>query len=598
MSQDEAIEEKTRLVDGLNKLVAEYSLVSEEDARRMDDDIKIAIAKLTGGFSPVTVVVAYVDWLSHLALSPGKVAQLAERFLRTAMQLGLYGVQSVFDKHAKAPYTVNERRMSDESWEKWPFNLFAQAHQGGKQWLQDSASGIEGIGKDNQALVAFMADQVAEIVSPANFPFSNPEVIKATKEEHGANLARGMKNLLDDLNSHANGNGDAKAESEYKVGKNIAVTPGKVIYQNDLMELIQYSPATETVGAEPVLFVPPWIMKYYILDLSAKNSMVKYLVEQGKTVFMISWKNPGVEDAGVTMNDYLRKGLLEAMDAVNAVVPKRKINAVGYCIGGTLLTIGAAYLGREGDDRLQSVSLFAAQTNFTEPGEINLFLDNSHYTFIDKQMSKDGFLSADAMGGAFAALRSGDLIWGPKVDRYFLGKEAFSNDLMTWNADGTRMPRRMHTEYLRKMYLQNELAEGEYMVDDRVISLASIQVPVFVVGTETDHVAPWKSVYKIHNLTNTDVTFLLTSGGHNAGIISGPSHPRRRYRISTTRPEDHLVSPDNWIKENEVHQGSWWPVWNEWLNDQMTDQAKPPAMGASRKGYKALRNAPGQYVMG
>jgi polyhydroxyalkanoate synthase len=597
MSQEATVEEKTRLIDELNKLVADYQFLSEEEARRMDDEVKISIAKLTGGFSPVTLVLAYVDWLSHLALSPGKVAQLIEQLVQNAVMLGIYGIQSAVDKNAKGPIEVKERRMSDESWQQWPFKLFAQTHQAGKEWLQDSASGIEGVGKDNQALVAFMADQLSEIASPANFPFTNPEVIKATKEEGGANLARGLKNLVEDMNSRANGEAK-KAESDYKVGKNIACTPGKVIYQNSLMELIQYKPVTETVGAEPVLFVPPWIMKYYILDLSAKNSMVKYLVDQGKTVFMISWKNPDVEDSGVTMNDYLHKGFLEALDAVTAVAPKRKVNTVGYCIGGTLLSIGAAYLGREGDKRLQSVSLFAAQTNFTDPGEINLFLDESHFTFIDKQMSKDGFLSADSMGGAFAALRSGDLIWGPKVDRYFLGKEGFSNDLMTWNADGTRMPRRMHTEYLRRLYLDNELAEGQYLVDDKVVSLASIQVPVFVVGTETDHVAPWKSVYKIHNLSNTEVTFLLTSGGHNAGIISGPSHPRRRYRITTIKPDDHLVSPENWIAENKANPGSWWPVWDKWLDEQMSKQVKPPAMGAARKGYKALRNAPGQYVMG
>ena len=325
--------------------------------------------------------------------------------------------------------------------------------------------------------------------------------------------------------------------------------------------------------------------------------MVKYLVDQGKTVFMISWKNPTEKERDLGMNSYLDLGLMESLKAIQAIVPGAKVNTVGYCIGGTLLLIGAAALAGQNNGIINSITLLAAQADFSEPGDIKRFLSDSHLAFLESLMWKQGYLDADNMGDAFKALRPGDLIWGPMIQRYFHGEESFMNDLMAWNADGTRMPYQMHHEYLRKMYLDNELALGHYEVNGRKVSLSDIEAPMFVVGTQTDHVAPWKSVYKLHQLTNDELTFLLTSGGHNAGIISGPSHPRRSYQVHTRKPRDKYICAETWQDSMDSNQGSWWPVWNQWLDQQMSEQRKPPRTGNAAKGYKAIKDAPGEYVL-
>jgi polyhydroxyalkanoate synthase len=384
---------------------------------------------------------------------------------------------------------------------------------------------------------------------------------------------------------------------EFEVGKHVAVTPGKVVFRNELIELIQYEPTTKQVYAEPLLVVPAWIMKYYILDLSPRNSLVKYLVDQGHTVFMISWKNPDEKDRDIGMDDYVAKGFRAALDAVAAIVPKHKVHAVGYCIGGTLLSIGAAALARDKDERLASVTMFAAQTDFSEPGELAFFINPSQLAMLEATMHRKGVLESRQMGGAFALLRAQDLLWQPMIKNYLKGKRDPMIDLMAWNADGTRMPWRMHSEYLYRLYLDNELATNRFPVDGKLIRLSDLSVPMFVVGTETDHVAPWKSVYKVDNLVRSDdVTFLLTSGGHNAGIVSGPVHPKRHYRVRTRRLADPHLAPEDWLEAAPKHDGSWWPAWQHWLVEHSSSKTKPPAIGAPRKGYRVVENAPGRYV--
>jgi polyhydroxyalkanoate synthase len=326
--------------------------------------------------------------------------------------------------------------------------------------------------------------------------------------------------------------------------------------------------------------------------------MVKWLTEQGKTVFLTSWKNPSEEARDTSFDDYLEQGLMKSLDVESTVCSGRKINAVGYCLGGSLLCIAAAAMSRDGDDRLKSISLFAAQADFSEAGEITRFISPSQLSFLEKLMWKQGFLGSENIGGAFSALRASDLVYAATVDRYLMGKEAKPNDLMAWNADGTRMPYRMHYEYLTRLYLDNQLARNKYLVDGGPVCLADVKVPFIALGTETDHVAPWHSVYKIHDLTRSDLTFVLTSGGHNAGVVSGPEHPRRRYRSHTRRSGENYIDPDTWFARNEPNSGSWWPQWNSWLDSQGSEQVKPPAMGAARNGYKALRDAPGEYVFG
>jgi polyhydroxyalkanoate synthase len=574
-----------------------FELVDESQAATMDREFRTALAQASQGSSPLELGLATLDWLSHLAISPGKRLRLAQSFFGKLQQLGVYGVESLFNKDAQGPASGIERRMSGEAWQKWPFNVFAQMHQVSKDWWKDATRGIEGVRSEHEIMVHAVADQILDMLSPANHPMTNPEVLKTTIEERGMNLARGLKFVVEDQLRDAANNGVAENDG-FRVGENLAVTPGKVVFQNSLIELIQYKPVTEKVGAEPVLISPAWIMKYYILDLSPHNSMVKYLTEQGKTVFIISWKNPGAEDRDVSFEDYVELGLMEAMDAVSAICPKRKIHAVGYCIGGTLLSIAAAAMARDGDDRLKTISSFAAQVDFSEAGEITRFVSPSQLSFLEKLMHKRGYLGSENMGGAFSALRASDLIYASIVDRYYMGREARPNDLMSWNADGTRMPYRMHTEYLTQLYLENRLSQNKFRVGGRIVSLSDISAPLFVLGTETDHVAPWHSVYKIHHFTRGELTFALTSGGHNAGVISGPQHPRRRFRMHTRLPGDRFMDPETWMEEVEVQAGSWWPAWDKWLDEHTSAQVAPPAMGASRKGYKPLGDAPGEYVYG
>ena len=577
--------------------IKNFELVDESQAEVVDRMFRTLLAEATSSMSPVDVGLATMDWITHLAISPGRRILLAQSLLNKLRQLGVYSIESLLRENAEGPASTIERRMSGEAWQKWPFKVFAQAHQTSKDWWQEATTGIDGVRPEHEVMVNSIAMQILDMVSPANAMITNPEVLKASYREKGKNLARGLRFMVQDQVRDALNTGVAENE-EFVVGENLAVTPGKVVFQNDLIELIQYRPATDKVNAEPVLITPAWIMKYYILDLSPKNSLVKYLTEQGKTVFIISWKNPGKEDKEVSFEDYVHQGQMAAVDAVSAICPKRKIHSVGYCIGGTLASIAAATMARDDDDRLASLSLFAAQTDFSEAGEITRFISPSQLSYLEKIMHKRGFLGSENMGGAFSSLRASDLVYASIVDRYLMGNTAKPNDLMSWNADGTRMPYRMHHEYLEQLYLNNRLSQSKFLVDGRPISMSDIRVPMFVLGTETDHVAPWHSVYKIHQLTQCELTFALTSGGHNAGVVSGPVHPRRRHRVATRMPGAKYVGPDNWIENNSVQDGSWWPTWDAWLEERTSKKVNPPTMGNSRKGYKALRDAPGEYVFG
>jgi len=571
-------------------------LLPPEKARAIDHELRGNLAMATRGMSPVDILAAVVDWAGHLALSPGKLLSLAETTARNGAELARISGQAIRKQTDEMP-PIADRRMLGEDWQRWPFNVFAHAHRLTRDLVTEATTGVDGVGKDHEQLVSFLAQQIVELASPANVPITNPEFIAATRGERGENLRRGVSNLIEDMRRKRRGE-PMQGLEPFVVGKDIAITPGKVVFQNRLFELIQYAPQTDEVGKEPILIVPAWIMKYYILDLSPGNSLVRYLVSQGKTVFIMSWKNPDASDRNLGMREYLHDGVMAAIDAVTAIVPKRKIHAVGYCLGGTLLSIAAAYMAREGDDRLQSMSLFAAQIDFREAGEITTMLGEGTFAFLAALMQKQGYLGIENMTGAFAALRVSDLVYDPMMQRYLLGKDRSLNDLMAWNEDGTRMPYKMHTEYLRNCYMENNLAEARYEVDGRPVCVGDIRVPTFVLGTATDHVAPWKSVYKAIRLMNNEATFALTTGGHNAGIACGPEHPRRKHRIATRQPGDLYVDPDQWEANNPLVDGSWWPAWNAWLDARTSGREQAPAMGRAQAGYKPLRDAPGEYVLG
>ena len=571
-------------------------LLPAETARNIDHEFRNQVAVLTKGLSPVDVAAAVVDWFGHLVLSPGKMLSLAESVVRNGVELGEINSKAIRNDNDDLP-PIDDRRMRSDEWQQWPFNVFAQSHRLAKEITSEATTGIDGVSGNHEQLVRFLALQVVELLSPANMPLTNPEIIAATRSEKGDNLKRGASNFVEDMQRKRSGE-PLQGLEDFVVGKDIAITPGKVIYQNRLIELIQYEPQTEQVAAEPVLIVPAWIMKYYILDLSPKNSLVRYLVSQGKTVFIISWKNPGVEDRDLGMRDYLDNGVLAALDAVSKVVPKQKIHGVGYCLGGTLLAIAAAYMAREGDDRLKTLSMFAALIDFREGGEITTMLGEGTFAFLESLMRKQGYLGIDNMVGAFSALRVSDLVHGPNVQRYLLGEDRSLNDLMAWNEDGTRLPYRMHAEYLRNCYMENNLSEARYEIDGKPICVGDITVPGFVLGTATDHVAPWKSVYQALRLMNNEMTFALTTGGHNAGIACGPDHPRRKHQIATRAAGDLYCDPDRWAESTELVDGSWWPAWNDWLDWHTSGLDEPPAMGDEAAGLGVLRDAPGEYVFG
>lgn len=565
----------------------------------VDRLLHAAMGQMTNGVSPISLALAYVDWTAHLAISPGRCLQLWEKGLQKALRFACYAAAASSDPTCATCIEplVQDKRFRHEAWHRWPFNVIQQAFLLNQAWWHNATSGVGGVSSHHEHMASFMARQLLDIVSPVNFVATNPEVLEATFQQGGQNLLRGVMNQLAELGTTPGGEQPAGSEG-FVPGKNVAVTKGDVVYRNRLIELIQYSPVTDDVHAEPILIVPAWIMKYYILDLSPHNSLVRYLVGRGHTVFMISWHNPSPEDRDIGMEDYLRLGALEALKVVQTIVPGRKVNAAGYCLGGTLLSMAAAYLAREGDSSINSVTLLAAQTDFTEPGELRLFIDESQVTYLEDIMWQQGYLDTTQMSGAFQILQSSEFIWSHMARQRLLGLHPpkIDFDLMAWNADTTRMPYRMHSEYLRRLFLNNDLFEARYQLEGRPVVLSDISAPIFAVTTETDHVAPWRSVFKINVISDADVTFVLTTGGHNAGIVSEPGHRNRHFRVSHRSARERYVDPDTWYRSIPATDGSWWPVWAEWLEAKSTGREELPATGAPDKGYSVLGAAPGQYV--
>ena len=564
---------------------------------QLDTLAHAALARSTGALSPASALLAWQDWSAHLAASPGKQMALAQLAATQAGALAQFYRDRLQAQRGEARDRVEpplqDRRFAAPQWRQWPFSLWQQSFLLTQSWWDAATQGVQGVEPHHQKMVNFWARQWLDMFSPGNQLATNPQVLEATLAQAGANLVRGAQQLAQDLQAQARG---SAPESGFTVGRELATTPGRVVLKNRVMELIQYSPTTASVHAEPVLLVPAWIMKYYILDLSPHNSLVKYLVDHGHTVFCISWKNPGEAERDLGMDDYLADGFHAALAAVNAICPQRRVHATGYCLGGTLLAIAAAAMARDGDDRLASASFFAAQTDFSEPGELGLFIDESQVTLLEAQMAQTGYLSAAQMAGAFQMLRSYDLLWSRLVHDYLLGERSSMTELMAWNDDATRMPARMHSQYLRRLFLNDDLSEGRYPVGGKPVSLGSLSLPMFMVGTTTDHVAPWRSVHKLHYLCPAEITFVLTSGGHNAGIVNPPvPGSRRRYQWLTREAGGNYLAPDDWLAAAPTTEGSWWPAWQQWLAVRSGAQVKPPRMGS--RAYPAMADAPGSYVL-
>ena len=388
---------------------------------------------------------------------------------------------------------------------------------------------------------------------------------------------------------------DGSVANVFTVGGNLATVPGKIVFRNALMELIQYAPATTMPSGEPVLIVPAWITKYYILDLSPANSLIRWLVSQGRTVFVISWRNPGADLRDASLEDYRAFGVMAAIDAVRAICDDVKIHATGYCLGGTLLSIAGAAMARDGDDRLASLSLFAAQTDFTDAGELQLLITEDQLDVLNDILQAQGYLDSTQLSGMFHSQRATDPVWNGAIRDYLFGEHDAPDDLLAWNADGPRLPPSMHIEYLRRLPLRNDLAEGRFCVAGRRLALNDLYLPMFVVGTERDQVARWRSVFKLHLLNDGELTFVLASGGHNAGIVSEPGHKNRHFRIRVRNAGARTLDPDEWERNTARREGSWWIAWDRWLDEHSSEpRGGPPPMGVP--GFPPICDAPGPYV--
>ncbi len=565
--------------------------------QNLDRSMRATLARFTGGVSPHSVTEAWSDWALHLSRSPGRQMELAERAQTSMFKLLAYSADKRADTDTIAPFAPKryDHRFEHPLWQKTPFDLWQQGFLAVQDWWDEATSQMRGLDKRDADRTRFQVRQTLDLFSPSNFPWMNPEIIEETARQGGQNLVHGAAHFTQDLLQTLSQT-HKPAPKGYEIGKDLASTPGKVVFRNDLFELIQYAPQTNEVHAEPVLFIPAWIMKYYILDLSPHNSMVNYLVGKGFTVFMISWCNPTADQAELSLEDYRKRGVLAALDAINVILPDQKVHANGYCLGGTLLAITAATMARDGDDRLASVTLMAAQVDFTEAGELLLFVDESQVAFVEDMMWEQGYFDRPQMTRTFASIRAEDLIYTRAVNRYLLGKDDLPTDIGVWNGDTTRMPARMHSEYLRGLFLENRLSAGRFDVEGRVIALKDIATPMFVVATETDHIAPWESVYKTRLFTDCDLTFVLTKGGHNGGILSEPGHAGRHYRIGHRAAGALYEGPAIWLAKTAAQSGSWWPSYSDWLDEMSSAKTKPPAPGALKPRYPALCSAPGTYV--
>lgn len=580
------------LGDSADKRAAEAAF------RRLDRSFHAMLGRAEGGISPVSLGLAWADWLAHLAMSPGKQAELMWKSARKAQRLAAEVMCQMKGGRADGSLCVEplkqDRRFTGPEWQRFPYSLYAQSFLLTQQWWANATTGVSGVEKKHEKLVEFYGRQWLDMVAPSNFLPTNPHLMARTAEEKGQNLLRGAQYLAEDMARTMGGPLAAgPAPAAWLPGEDVALTQGRVVFRDRLIELIQYTPSTGAVHPVPLLIVPAWIMKYYILDLTPPESLVKWLVYQGFTVFCISWKNPDEADRDLGFDDYRQLGVMAAIDAVCATTGAEKLHGLGYCLGGTLLAVSAAAMARAGDDRLASLTMLAAQVDFTEAGELSLFTNEDQLALLEDMMWEEGFLDKSAMAGTFSLLKSQDLVWSKMVREYMLGEREEPSALGAWSKDATRMPYRMHSEYLRRLFLDNDLAEGRMQAGGAPIFLQDIKAPVFAVATEHDHIAPWNSVFKLTYLMASEVSFALVSGGHNTGIVAPPGSPRAKYRLMTRAKGQPHPGAEEWAAKVAKVTGSWWGPWADWLRAKGGGaDTPPPPMGAD------LGAAPGSYVMG
>ena len=547
---------------------------------------------------PLNVGGAFMEMTTKLLAHPGGMVEAQIGLWRDYMTLWQNTTRRIWSGEEPAPVIASDpkdKRFADPAWKQNEiFDFIKQSYLLSARYINDVVTQVDGLEPKTAQKVDFYARQFINALSPTNYAITNPEVLRQTRESGGENLVKGLNNLLNDLEQ---GRGNLRIKmtdmDAFKVGENIAVSEGKVVYQNALMQLIQYSPTTEQAYARPVLILPPWINKFYILDLRPKNSWVRYLVSQGHTVFMVSWVNPDENLASKNFDDYMVEGVYDALNAIEKITKSHEVNAIGYCLGGTLLAATLAHMAATGDERIKSATFFVTLTDFVDPGEIGVFVDEEQLAALEEKMTKRGYLEGSEMATTFNMLRANDLIWGFVVNNYLLGKEPFPFDLLYWNSDATRMPPAMHSFYLRNMYQKNLLSTpGGISMKGVPIDLGKVSIPLYFLSCREDHIAPWTSTYKgMQNFTHAPVRFVLAASGHIAGVINPPDGGKYNHFINEARPE----KTDDWFSGATEMGGSWWPDWQHWVTSFNATKVAARVPGKAR-GFKAIEDAPGSYV--
>ena len=575
-----------------------YAEVARRASHLISDHVQRQLKKgVSTPADELGIAQAFMDMMAKLLANPYKLAQAQMNLVWDYFSLWQHSMMRFAGLNA-APIAAPEKsdkRFKDEEWEQhFLFDFIKQSYLIAARHIHDTVCCVDGLDEQTQKKVNFYTRQYIDALSPSNFAITNPEVFRETVKSHGQNLLKGLNNLLRDVED---GGGNLRVKmtdtTAFELGKNVATTPGKVVFQTDMMQLLQYTPSTEKVLKKPLLIVPPWINKFYILDLREKNSYIKWAVDQGHTVFVISWVNPDEKLAEKSFDAYVKDGVIAALDAIEKQTGEKEVNAAGYCLGGTLLATTLAYLAAKRQKRIASATFFTTMTDFTDPGELGVFIDEGQVTSLEKKMFERGFLEGSEMAGTFNMLRANDLIWSFVVNNYLMGKDPFPFDLLYWNSDSTRMPAKMHSFYLRTMYMENRLIEpGGIEIDGTPIDLGKIKVPCYFISTIEDHIAPWKSTYMGARRFGGPVRFVLGGSGHIAGIVNPPAANKYGYWLN---PAAKLAdTADAWLEGTQQHPGSWWTDWQSWVtaHDSEQTEARDPAKGK----LKVLEDAPGSFV--
>ena len=564
--------------------------IAERSQRIVNDWLKRQ-AEESPQSDPLNIGSAFLEMTARLMASPGHLLQAQIGFWQDYMTLWQNTTRRIMgiDSEPVIQSAPTDRRFKDSAWQDSEvFDFIKQSYLLSARFVQDVVRHVDGMEPKTAQKVDFYSRQFVDAMSPTNFLLTNPEVLRRTAETGGENLIKGLNNLLADLER---GRGQLRIKmtdtDAFRLGENIAVSPGRVVFQNDLIQLIQYAPGTDTVLKRPLLIVPPWINKFYILDLRPKNSFIRWAVSQGHTVFVVSWVNPDEHLSDKGFDDYMDEGIIASLGAIERATGEREINAIGYCLGGTLLATTLAWMKRRGDDRIKSATFFVTMLDFEEAGELSVFIDEEQIEALEEKMQKRGYLEGSEMATTFNMLRANDLIWSFVVNNYLLGNEPFPFDLLYWNADSTRMPARMHSFYLRKMYQENLLREPDALVlDGEPIDLRRITVPAYFLSTREDHIAPWRSTYRGVQLLQGPNRFVLAASGHIAGVVNPPDSGKYSHWVNTDLP----ATPEAWFAGATEIAGSWWPDWQRWVT------ALGPEQVPARKPKPGIEPAPGSYV--